>query len=91
MGCRDMTKAHIAANDIKKETEDAIIVVKKLDLSSLTSVSKFANEVIREEDRIDYLINNAGIMFCPKWQTEDGFEMQFGTNHLGLYSNLFIQ
>jgi retinol dehydrogenase-12 len=85
MGCRDVTKAHIAANDFKKETEDAIIVVKKLDLSSLASVSKFANEVFREEDRIDYLINNAGIMFCPKWQTEDGFEMQFGTNHLGLY------
>ena len=91
MGCRDINKAHIAVNDIKQEVKDPDIVVKKLDLSSLASVRQFAKEINQEEDRIDYLINNAGIMFCPKWQTEDGFEMQFGTNHLGLYSILFIQ
>ena len=86
MACRDIHKAHIAANDIKQEFKEADIAVKKLDLSSFASIRKFAKEINEEEDRIDYLLNNAGIMFCPKWQTEDGFEMQFGTNHLGLYS-----
>ena len=84
MACRDIPKAHIAANDIKQEFKEADIVVKKLDLSSLASIRQLAREVNQSEDRIDFLINNAGL-FCPKSQTEDGFDMQFGTNHLGLY------
>ena len=57
----------------------------KLDLSSLSSVRQFAKQVSEQESRLDILINNAGVMACPEWQTEDGFEMQFGTNHLGSY------
>lgn len=41
-----------------------------------------------EEQRVDVLINNAGVMRCPAWKTEDGFDMQFGVNHLGTYSML---
>jgi NAD(P)-dependent dehydrogenase (short-subunit alcohol dehydrogenase family) len=59
----------------------------KLDLSSLSSIRQFAKEVSERESRIDILINNAGVMNCPEWKTEDGFEMQFGTNHLGIYEN----
>jgi len=59
----------------------------KLDLSSLSSVKEFAIKVCEQESRIDILINNAGVMQCPEWKTEDGFEMQFGTNHLGIKHN----
>ncbi|XP_008303252.1 retinol dehydrogenase 14-like, partial [Stegastes partitus] len=54
-----------------------------LDLASLQSVRDLAKDVQENEERLDILINNAGIMMCPKWETEDGFEMQFGVNHLG--------
>jgi NAD(P)-dependent dehydrogenase (short-subunit alcohol dehydrogenase family) len=47
----------------------------KLDLSSLSSIRQFAKEVSERESRIDILINNAGVMNCPEWKTEDGFEM----------------
>ncbi len=65
----------------------ANIVVIELDLSFLSSIRQFAKEVSERESRIDILINNAGVMMCPEWKTEDGFEMQFGTNHLGIYEN----
>jgi len=86
MACRDMEKADKAANDIRKEVQNANIKVMKLDLSSLTSVRQFAAKVCEQESQIDILINNAGVMMCPKSSTEDGFEMQIGTNHLGIYS-----
>lgn len=44
--------------------------------------------VVAEEKRLDVLINNAGVMRCPAWKTEDGFDMQFGVNHLGMF-NIF--
>ena len=84
MACRDMAKANIAADDIRKQVSDADLLVMKLDLSSLSSVRLFAKEINEMVPQIDILINNAGIMFCPYMKTEDGFEMQFGTNHLGL-------
>ncbi len=82
-----MKKGEIAVNQIKTINEKANIVVMKLDLSSLSSIRQFAKEVCEQESRIDILINNAGVMMCPEWKTEDGFEMQFGTNHLGIYDN----
>jgi len=63
----------------------------KLDLSSLSSVRQFSKEVCEQESKIDMLINNAGVMMCPEWKTEDGFEMQFGTNHLGIKHNTFLK
>ncbi|XP_007464528.1 PREDICTED: retinol dehydrogenase 14 [Lipotes vexillifer] len=68
------------------------LVVKELDLASLRSVRSFCQEVLQEEPRLDVLINNAGVFQCPYMKTEDGFEMQFGVNHLGhfLLTNLLL-
>lgn len=83
LACRDMTRARIAADEIRQKSGNGNVVVKKLDLASLQSVRELARDVEEKEGRLDILINNAGIMMCPKWKTEDGFEMQFGVNHLG--------
>lgn len=83
LACRDMTRANSAAEDIRKRSGNGNVVVKQLDLASLQSVRSLANDVLQNEDRLDILINNAGIMMCPKWKTVDDFEMQFGVNHLG--------
>ena len=91
MGCRDLNKADIAAKDIKDQNMGANIVVMKLDLSSLKSVREFAEEVSNCEQRIDILINNAGVMTSSEWQTEDGYEMQFQTNYLGLKPKNYIK
>ncbi|XP_019624332.1 PREDICTED: retinol dehydrogenase 13-like, partial [Branchiostoma belcheri] len=80
------------AEAIRKDTGNGNVVVEKLDLASLKSVREFAAKANGTESRLDILINNAGIMTCPQWKTEDGFEMQFGTNHLGhfLLTNLLL-
>lgn len=142
LACRDMTTARIAADEIWQKSGNGNVVVKKLDLASLQSVRDFAKDIQENEERLDILINNAGIlhlslrtqhqnnykqqteiqvqtvqlnkrsvftslifaellmlfircfystsvlfflgvMMCPKWKTQDGFEMQFGVNHLG--------
>lgn len=85
MACRDADRAEEAARDIRLETgaDSHQLVVKQLDLSSITSVHSFCQVIIKEEPRIDVLINNAGVYQCPYTKTEDGFEMQFGVNHLG--------
>lgn len=92
LACRDVTRARIAADSIRQESGNGNVVVKKMDLSSLQSVRNLAKDVQENEERLDILINNAGIMMCPKWKTEDGFEMQFGVNHLGhfLLSNCLL-
>ncbi|XP_018603185.1 retinol dehydrogenase 13 [Scleropages formosus] len=83
IACRDMSKADTAAEDIRQKSRNRNVVVKKLNLASLQSVRQLAKDIEENEKRLDILINNAGIMMCPKWTTEDGFEMQFGVNHLG--------
>lgn len=80
--CRSLEKAEEAARDIETDTGNKVEVV-KLDLASLKSVRECASHLLETLDVIDILINNAGIMTCPEWKTEDGFDMQFGTNHLG--------
>jgi len=77
-------------NELKEENKNYKFNVIKLDLTSLASVRQFAKEVCEQESQIDILINNAGVMMCPKWKTEDGFEMQIGTNHLGIYLIIHI-
>ena len=86
---RNLELANKAAAEIREDTKNEV-VVKKLDLASLQSVRDCAKELEESEEKIDYLINNAGVMTCPEWKTEDGYEMQFGTNHLGhfLLTNL---
>ncbi|XP_039288387.1 retinol dehydrogenase 13 isoform X6 [Nilaparvata lugens] len=87
MACRNLEKAEEAANDIRKTLEGVENVgelsIKHLDLSSLSSVRKCAEQLLKEETNIHLLINNAGVMMCPRQLTEDGYEMQFATNHLG--------
>ncbi|MCQ3811195.1 MAG: SDR family NAD(P)-dependent oxidoreductase [Acidimicrobiia bacterium] len=75
-----------AAERIKSSVPDANLSTHQLDLSDLASVERFAAEAARQFDRIDVLINNAGVMCCPFGHTADGFEMQFGTNHLGHFA-----
>ncbi|XP_064121928.1 retinol dehydrogenase 12-like [Macrobrachium nipponense] len=91
MACRDTKKAEKAAEEIQKETGGEMEVM-KLDLASLASVRAFAEELRLKEKRLHVLINNAGIFMCPYTRTEDGFEMQMGTNHLGhfLLTNLLL-
>ncbi|XP_057703393.1 retinol dehydrogenase 13 isoform X2 [Corythoichthys intestinalis] len=93
LACRDLTKAHIAAVQIRKQSRNDNVVVKKLDLACLQSVRDLARDIINNEEHLDILINNAGIMMCPKWKTDEGYEMQFGVNHLGhfLLTNLLIE
>ncbi|XP_066455194.1 retinol dehydrogenase 14 [Eleutherodactylus coqui] len=84
LACRDRERALEAAEELRRESGGAgKVVVKLLDLSDLRSVRRFCQEVLKEEPRIDVLINNAGVFQCPYTKTEDGFEMQFGVNHLG--------
>ena len=89
MCCRDLTKAEEAAKDIRKSSGSDLVEIMHLDLASLKSVRKCAETLIEKEDKVDYLINNAGVMMCPNWKTEDGFDMQMGTNHFGHF--LFTQ
>ena len=79
--CRSVVKAMDAAKDIEKETGNKV-EVEQLDLASLKSVRECARRLATQLNKIDILINNAGVI-CPESKTEDGFEMQFGTNHLG--------
>ncbi|XP_036407727.1 retinol dehydrogenase 13-like isoform X1 [Megalops cyprinoides] len=83
MGCRNMEKCETAAREIRGETLNKHVYARHIDLASIKSIREFANRVNQEEERVDILINNAGVMRCPAWKTEDGFDMQFGVNHLG--------
>ncbi|GBP12925.1 Retinol dehydrogenase 14 [Eumeta japonica] len=87
MACRNLDKAQEAKTSIEEICKDkgdvGKIVLIKCDLSSLTSVRECAQQVLDSEPQINILVNNAGVMMCPKSETQDGFEMQFGTNHLG--------
>uniref|UniRef100_A0A8C1ITF6 Si:ch211-107o10.3 n=1 Tax=Cyprinus carpio TaxID=7962 RepID=A0A8C1ITF6_CYPCA len=92
LACRDMGRANKAADEVRKRSGNGNVVVKMLDLASWQSVRALAKDVQQTEERLDILINNAGIMMCPQWKTDDGFEMQFGVNHLGhfLLTNLLL-
>ena len=72
-----------AAQRVRSLVPDAQISLGELDLADLTSVRACAQRLLDDGDPIDVLINNAGVMACPEGRTTDGFEMQFGTNHLG--------
>ena len=86
LGCRNSAKAAAAFDHIRSVAPDANIAILSLDLSELASIHKAAAHVSSTEPRLDMLINNAGVMAIPKQTTADGFEMQFGTNHLGHFA-----
>ena len=85
LGCRSEEKALGAINKIKAIKGDADVLWVPLDLTSLASI-KAAAAVVSKERRLDALINNAGVMIPPKQETSDGFELQFGVNHLGHFA-----
>jgi len=86
MAVRNVNKGEGVANEIRKEFPNADVTIRELDLTSLSSVKNFSDGFAKDYDLLDILINNAGIMFCPYSKTQDGFEIQMGTNHLGHFA-----
>lgn len=86
MACRDIGKAQQAASRIRAAVPGADVNAVHLDLGSLASIRATAARLRTDHPRIDLLVNNAGVMMPPYRKTEDGFEMQFGTNHLGHFA-----
>ena len=86
LAVRNLEKGKEAARGIEQATPDAQVQLQELDLTSLESIRSAADELRSKHDNIDLLINNAGVMFTPKSTTKDGFELQFGTNHLGHFA-----
>ncbi len=83
MACRNLEKGIAAMEYIISIHPTANLSVKKLDLNDFVSIRSFASAFLSQHDRLDYLINNAGIMMPPYQKTKDGFESQFGVNYLG--------
>ena len=86
LAVRNLDKGNEAAARIRAASRGADVAVQQLDLSSLESVRAAAEALRSAYPRIDLLINNAGVMYTPKQTTVDGFELQFGTNHLGHFA-----
>jgi len=85
LGCRSRNNAEEALSHIQTLKPNANITWVPLDLASLRSIAHAA-DIVRSESRLDGLINNAGVMMPPRTETEDGFELQFGVNHLGHFA-----
>ena len=86
LAVRNLEKGKAAADLITRTNPGVNVAVQELDLTSLDSIRAAADELKSRHDSIDLLINNAGVMFTPKSTTKDGFELQFGTNHLGHFA-----
>lgn len=86
MACRNMTKGQTAHDEILAKAPNATLDLMQLDLSDLDSVKTFADEFRAKYTQLDLLFNNAGVMALPYSKTAQGFEMQFGTNHLGHFA-----
>ncbi len=83
MLARNPDKNAEAADRVRSTVPDAQLQLGTVDLASFASIREFASGYLADHDAIDVLVNNAGVMACPEGRTEDGFELQFGTNHLG--------
>ena len=86
MACRNMSKAEEARAEVLAGNPNAKLDLMQLDNASLASVRAFADAFKAKYDRLDILLNNAGVMAIPHQLTEDGFEMQLGVNHLGHFA-----
>jgi NAD(P)-dependent dehydrogenase (short-subunit alcohol dehydrogenase family) len=87
LAVRNLDKGNEAADRIRSKNPNAEVSLQELDLTSLDSIRKAADQLRADYPRIDLLINNAGVMYVPTRETtKDGFEMQFGTNHLGAFA-----
>ena len=86
IGCRNVERGQNAAEELNNDERvkgNGKVIFKQLDLASFESIRKFADEINNEEEVIDILVNNAGLAFTTQQKTQDGFEIQFGVNHLG--------
>ncbi len=86
MACRSLQKANAAAGQIRQTAPAGTVEVMELNLGDLESGRRFAATFQERYDRLDLLINNAGIMHPPYGKTAQGFELQFGVNHLGHFA-----
>jgi len=86
LACRDEDRGRAASGSIRSGNPEARVEVMALDLASLASVRRFAEAFRADHDRLDLLVNNAGVLLAPYDTTEDGFERHFGTNHLGHFA-----
>jgi NAD(P)-dependent dehydrogenase (short-subunit alcohol dehydrogenase family) len=86
LACRDQARGGDALDRVRQAVPAADVRLDRLDLADLASVRKFAADFSAEHDGLDILVNNAGVMAIPRRETTDGFEMQFGTNHLGHFA-----
>jgi NAD(P)-dependent dehydrogenase (short-subunit alcohol dehydrogenase family) len=83
MAARNQAKATAAVEQIRAQAPEASVEVVELDLASQASVKRAAGQIVGTHERVDVLVNNAGLMATPQRRTEDGYEMQLGVNHLG--------
>ncbi len=86
LACRSASRGESALRRIKNDSPSASVELAQLDLGDLESVDRFVQQVCATHDKLDLLINNAGIMGTPYRTTASGFEAQFGTNHLGHFA-----
>ena len=86
LACRNPDKAQAAVEHVRSEAEGAEVEAMQLDLADLASVRSFAEALLEQRQALHVLCNNAGVMALPYRKTSDGFEMQFGTNHLGHFA-----
>ncbi len=86
LAARDQEKAKAAEEQIHARTEHASTEIVPLDLGSLASVAEAADQILATHETVDILVNNAGLMAMPERRTADGFEMQFGVDHLGHFA-----
>ena len=86
LACRDPKRGQEAERRLRAELPDSFVRFAPLDLGSLTSVEQFAKDFEAAEPKLDLLCNNAGVMMPPLGRTAEGFELQFGTNHLGHFA-----
>ena len=86
IACRSASRGEAALRRIRESAPSSQTRLMPLDLGNLTSIDAFAERFTKEYENLDLLINNAGIMATPYRTTKDGFESQFGTNHLGHFA-----
>ncbi|NWT46966.1 RDH12 dehydrogenase, partial [Uria aalge] len=92
LACRNRERGQAAVEEIRAATGNPAVLLRLLDTSSLASVRAFAQAVLREEKRLDVLVNNAGLTGLPFTITPEGLEKTFATNYLGpfLLTNLLL-